>query len=645
MNLPEEWKWPAENIQSVAWHFYNTCTRYPDRPAQVFNPSLYNNDHNGHFRWFELLERVETIACGFMTLGIKPKDLVGLMAESSPFWTQVDLALCCLGAVSVTIFPSLSINETSYILNDSSCRYLVVGSEDILDRIMKGYRDIPALEKIIVLDFKYSGSDDRVIGLSEILEQGKKYKLDRYVEYLSYKDNIKPEDWYSVVYTSGQSGKPRGIVLTHFSAISRMMGAFEFWQRYGLTINENDMSLCYLPLSYIFDRAASQLVSICSGSCIAYADSPGTILDDIRKYNPSWFSTVAILFEKIYIHYRHNLEHSRIKRKLYECAIKTGFRVLEYRKDENGCYNMHKDFNVSERLPFFLKIRYRFAERLFNNIRKLFGTNLKITFLSASGISPSLLKFFYAIGIPVVEGYGLTETMSASILTPLNACKPGFVGINANGGYSRIASDGELELSGAGIFSHYLNNPELTAESFTEDGWFKTGDIVERDETGYYRVVDRKKAIICTSIGKNIAPAKLKGQFKTDDVIDQIFFVGDDKNYITALIVPNFNYFTALYDKEGIRYSKSSLVWDDSFGMSLCIRVGEDFIGTSRLKQNIEEAVSNANKNLEIFEKIKQYTILTERFSEQNGTMTPTQKLRKNAIIERYSHLIEKMYL
>jgi long-chain acyl-CoA synthetase len=194
------------------------------------------------------------------------------------------------------------------------------------------------------------------------------------------------------------------------------------------------------------------------------------------------------------------------------------------------------------------------------------------------------------------------------------------------------------------MFSHYLNRPELTDESFTPDGWFKTGDIVETDKNGYYRVVDRKKAIICTSIGKNIAPAKLKGQFKTNDYIDQIFFVGDDKNYIAALIVPNYNYFVGLYEKEGIRYDKTRLQWDDSFGISLCIKVGEDFTGTYRLKQIIDDTVADANRNLETFEKIKQYSILTERFSEQNGTMTPAQKMKKNAIVEKYAGLIDKMY-
>lgn len=644
MYQPEEWKWLKEEIKPVSWHFYNTCQRFSDRPAQIFNPSLYNNDNNGQFRWFELLERVETIACGFMTIGIKPENLVGIMAESSPLWTQTDLALCCLGCVSVTIFPALSTRETSYILNDSSCKYLVVGNEDILDRVMQIYRNVPVLEKIIVLDLSYTSNDKRIIGLSEILELGKKHKFEKYAEYLSYRDSIKPEDWYTVIYTSGSSGTPKGIVLTHYSIISRMMGAMEFWDRHGMSITEKDVSLCYLPLAYIFDRAACQFTSVMCGAAIAYADSPGTILDDVRKYNPTWFNTVSILYEKIYMHYRHNLEQSRLRRKLYQCAIDIGYKVLEYRKDSNGCYNMHKDFNVVERLPFLLRIRYRFAERLFRNIRDLFGSDLRYTFLSASGISQSLLTFFYAIGIPISEGYGLTETMSASLLTPITACKPGFVGINANGGYSRIAPDGELEVSGAGLFSHYLNRPELTEESFTVDGWFKTGDIVETDNAGYYRVIDRKKAIISTSIGKNIAPAKLKGEFQTNDSIDQIFFVGDDRNFIAALIVPNFNYFIALYEKEGIRYDKSSLQWDDSFGISLCIKVGEDFTGTYRLKQVIDEAVNDANRNLETFEKIKQYSILTERFSVQNGTMTPSHKMKKNAIIKKYSDMIDKMY-
>lgn len=643
MSEVQSWKWHNNDLKPIPWHFYKTCEQYPHNIAQLFNPEKYN-EHNGQFKWYELRDRVEIIASGFISLGVKPKSLVAIMAENSPRWTQVDLALCCMGAVSVTILPSLSLKQTMHILNETSCRYLIAGSEEILERIMKAYTEITSLEKIILLSDSASISDRRVVTFSDILAVGEKNKLSNYPDYLEMRNSVKLSDWFSVIYTSGSSGTPRGIVLTHFSISSKINGAFEFWHRYGMDITEKDRGLCYLPLAYIFDRAVCELLCVFTGATIAYADSPGTVIDDLRKYNPTWINSVSLLYEKIYVHFRHAMEQNFLKNKLYRYAIKISLAALEYRRDENGCYNMSQNFDLLSQLPLCLRIQYRFARRLLDKIKSLFGKDLRFAFLSASGISPSLVKFFYCLGIPICEGYGQAETTSACLLNPLTACKPGTVGINANGGYSRIAVDGELEVSGAGIFSHYFNREELTKESFTDDGWFKTGDIVQMDKSGYFTIVDRKRSIICTSIGKNIAPAKLKGEFQSSECIDQIFFVGDDKHYITALIVPDFNYFISLYEREGIRYNKSALKWDDSYGVSMCVQVGEDFISTYKLRQLIEDAVDEANKNLESFERIKQYTILPERFTPENGTMTPSQKLRKEVILQRYRELIEKMY-
>ena len=644
MTHTEQLRCAEEELKPVSWHFYNTCNNYPHNIAQKFNPELYNNDNNGQFKWFELLDRVEKIACGLMLLGIKPKELVGLMAQSGPYWTQVDMALCCLGCVSVTLFPALSLREASYILNDSGSRCLIVGDQDILDRIIKGYNNITKLEKIIVLDLNYTSRDKRITGLKELLELGEKFKIDKYAEYIECKESISINDWYSVIYTSGTSGAPRGTVISHANIVNKINGANKFWRRYNMTITDNDTTLCYLPLCHIFDRAACQLSAIFNGAAITYADSTGTVLDDIKKYNPTWFNSVPILYEKIYIHFRNKLEQNRLRKFLYKWATDTAYEALAYRREKTGAFNMDKEFDLVSRLPLFLRLKYRIAYKFFNDIRNIFGKEIRFIFLAAPGLSPSLLTFFYSIGIPVVEGYGSTESISACLLNPLTACKPGFVGINTDGNSSRIAADGELEITGASVFTQYLYKPEMTVESFTDDGWYKTGDIVTADEYGYFRILDRKKAIICTSIGKNIAPAKLKGEFKSSDYVDQIFFVGDDKNYIAALIVPNFNYFIDLYEKEGIRYNKSQIVWDDSFGMSICIKVGDDFIRMQRINQLIKDAVDKANKNLENFEKIKQYALLSERFSEQNGTMTPTHKMKKDAIIKKYSDVIEKMY-
>ena len=227
---------------------------------------------------------------------------------------------------------------------------------------------------------------------------------------------------------------------------------------------------------------------------------------------------------------------------------------------------------------------------------------------------------------------------------PLKACRPGSIGLESNGSRLRVSEIGELELKGAGIFSKYWNKPEETAESFTPDGWFKTGDKVEVDKFGYYKIVDRIKAIICLSSGKNVAPAKIESLFATSPYIEQIFVIGDERAVISSLIVPSFTYFKAKFDAEGVEYDKSQIVIDSSAGAPVVVKVGPDFIEKGNIRGLIAEEVARANKELESFEQIKQYTILEERFTEDNEMLTPTQKTKKRVILDVYAPEIEKMY-
>jgi len=644
MSNLEKWQWKEQELKPISWKFYDTCEKFPDREAQLFNAALYSGDNNGRFTWREMKERVEAMACALMSLGMEKGDRIGIMSGSSPLWTHSDMAICCSGGVSVTIFPTLSFREAGYIMKDSESRFLFVGDTKNLKMMLDGFSEMPKLKKIILLDHSYESSDDRVIGLKKFIEMGNAWKNANFDKYLARKDSIKIDDWYTIIYTSGTTGEGKGVVLTHFNGISRMAGVDEFWTRYGMEINETDRTLCFLPLSHIFDRGSCQLAAILFGSTIAYADKPGTLLDDMQKYNPTWINCVPRLYEKIYIQFRQTMEENPTKKKIFDWALKVGTEALEYRKDANGAYNMHRDFDLASKLPFMLRIKFKIADKLFAKIRGLFGNSFRHSFSASAGIAPDLLKFFYTIGLAVVEGYGSTESFNACILNPVTACKPGYMGINANGGQTRIAEDGELEISEAGVFSQYLNKPEITKESFTDDGWFMTGDLVVQDEKGYFKIIDRKKAIICTAVGKNIAPAKLENLFSTSSYVEQVFFVGDERNFITALIVPNFNYFIDLFAKEGISVNKANFVMDDSSGVAICTKVGDDFVSNPRLMELIKKEVDAANQQLESFEQIKNYTILGERFTELNGMLTPSQKTKKRVILDRFSLQIDNMY-
>ena len=625
--------------------FYKTVENFPDLVAQLYNPKLYGGDGGGKLIWQEVCERVEQIALGLLALGLEKKQRVAIMAPNSPYWTQTDIAVINCGSVLVTIYPTLSINEAAYIINDSASEYLYVGNQEILDRILAGLDKIPRLKKIIIMDMSYKSEDNPlVMSLKELMDLGKSNFDQHREEYeIRWKGNTL-DDWATILYTSGTTGAGKGVILSHWCMSSRVDGAFEYFMNVGHPLNEKDRVLSFLPLSHIFDRACSQWAAIWIGASIAYADSAATLANDMPLYNPTWFSCVPRLYEKIYMQFQQQLAASSAKKKLFDWAMAVGEKALAYRTDDHGRIDMRPEVDLKSRLPLKLRLQYTIADKLFAKVRAVFGSRFRFSFSASAGIAPELLRFFYVIGLPVLEGYGLTETCSAVTYNPMYGAKPGTIGPEANRSKARMARDGELEIGGAGIFLGYLNKPEETEVAFTPDGWFRTGDLVEVDEDGYYKIVDRKKAIICLATGKNVAPLKIESRFATSLAVEQIFVIGDERTYISALMVPSFNFFIDLFQKQGINYDSSKLKFADIHGTRLCVEVGKDFISQPILKMMVAEAVAEANKGLEEFETIKQYQIITSRFTEENGELTPTQKTKKRVILENYKDTIEALY-
>ncbi len=648
-NLPwkEQWEWERIQLPTVTKRYVENSEKFASKDFQLFNAALYNGDCGGKMTCGDVYARVENYACGLMSIGLGKQDMAGIMSASGPYWTQADMALSCANGVSVAIYPTLSLKEASYIVNDSGSRFLFLRGNNVLNMMLSGFKDMPKLEKIIVMDREYKSTDPRVISLGDLEKAGIEWKKDKknYDAYLARRDGVVLDDIYTILYTSGTTGQGKGVVLTHHNYSSRMNGVNEFFNYCGMGFKSEYTTLCFLPLAHIFDRGSCQGAAIYNGCTIAYADSPGTLLDDLQKYNPHWINCVPRLYEKIYIQLQQKMGVSGLKRKLFDWALKTGEQVFMQRYDaETDTYNMGHDFDITGNLPLGLKIKYKIADKLFAKVRALFGKNFKHSFSASASISPDLLKFFYIIGIRVSEGYGSTESFNACTNMPLLACRPGSVGLASNGSRARVSGIGELEISGAGIFKRYWNKPEETAVAFTPDGWFKTGDKVEVDKYGYYKIVDRIKSIICLATGKNVAPAKVESQFATSPYIEQVFTIGDERAVISTLLVPSLTFFKEKFDREGIEYDKSKVVIDNSAGAPVVVKVGPDFIDKGNIRELIAEEVARANKELEEYERIKQYTILTERFTEQNGMLTPTQKTKKKVILEKYASDIEKMY-
>jgi len=625
--------------------FYKTVESFPNRVAQLYNPALYGGDNDGQCSWQEVRQRVEEIAHGMLSLGLQQNQRVAIMAPNSPYWTHTDIAVINCGAVLVTIYPTLSVNEAAYIVNDSESDYLFVGNQEILGRILSGLDKMPGLKKIIIMDPSCQSSDHPlVLSLTELRELGRT-NHDKYRE--EYENRWKSntlDDWATILYTSGTTGAGKGVILTHWCMSSRVDGAFEYFNNVGHPLSEEDRVLSFLPLSHIFDRCCSQWAAIWLGASIAYADSAATLIHDLPHYNPTWFSCVPRLYEKIYMQFQQQLAESRIKKMLFDWALTVGEKALAYRTDDHGRFDMRPEFDLRSKLPFGLRLQYSIADKLFAKVRAIFGSRFRFSFSASAGIAPELLRFFYIMGLPVLEGYGLTETCSAVCYNPMFGAKPGTIGPEANRSRARVAEDGELEISGAGIFIGYLNKPEETKAAFTPDGWFRTGDLVEVDEDGYYKIVDRKKAIICLATGKNVAPLKLESRFATSLAVEQVFVIGDERTYISALIVPSFNYFIDIFEKQNIPYDKSHVKFAEINGAQLCVEVGIDFVSQPILQMMVAEAVAEANKTLEEFETIKQYEIITRRFTEETGELTPTQKIKKRVVLENYHDTIEALY-
>jgi len=632
------------NYITLCEMFYKTCEKFPGRPAQMFNEDLYPGEDQGQFTYSEMKARVEKIAGGLVSLGFEKQERAAIMSYNSPYWAQADYGIINTGGVTVTIFHTVSVNEITYIVNDSQSRYLFVGNQDILERALEALDSMPSLNKIIMMDLEYQSNHEKVINLSHLMKLGEEYLQHHRQEHEQRWQEITQDDWATIIYTSGTTGRGKGAILTHWTMSSRLYHSLEQFSKWGIFITEEDVNLSFLPLAHVFDRGVSQFLAVNVGACIAYADSPSTIVEDLQKYNPTWFNCVPRLYERIYKTLMEQMEQNPRKAKLFNKALEIGQEVLKYRTDQNGRINLGFDYDVRKELPWGLRIKFAFADKIFKKVRALFGNRYKLSFSAAAALSPELARFFYVMGVRVLEGYGLTETATACAFNPPSAIKPGTVGPPANGSTGRIADDGELIIGEAGLFVGYLNMPEETQEVFTPEGEFKTGDLAVKDEDGYVKIVDRKKNIICLNTGKNVAPTKIENLFSTSQVVEQLYVEGNDRKYITALLVPNFAYFISLFDREGISYNRDKLVYRQIGGAPVCVEVGEDFINQPLLQEKIAEEVETINGELEDFERVKNYAILCRRFTEERGEITPTLKTKKRAILQNYGDLIEQLY-
>ena len=634
-------------ITTLPEMFNRSVFKFGDRRCQWFQPDYSRPEETASLSYSDVYMKVKDISAGLMSLGVKPQDRVSIMAHTCPQWLWSDFGILSTGAITVTIYPSFSVNEMKYIVNDSGSRFIFVRDEEGVQKVEQGFKDMPTLEKAIVMNDNVKLPDsDQFIYLSELMEMGKKYAANHPYAYEKSCDQIKPWDMATIVYTSGTTGNPKGAVHTHHNVMNAMViDALRFVQS-GFNIDEKDVILSFLPLSHTYERQCGQMQTIWTGGTIAYAEQPATVMRDIQIFNPTWFLSVPRIFERIYVAMRDAASKTPESKAGFEKALEIGLKVVDYQTDEEGFVDMSFEHNMSDGLPEDLLKQYEWADtNVFSKVRALLGKNYKFSISASAGLPARLCKIFMAMGVRIFEGYGLTETMNAINFSVARAILPGSMGPEHFFHEVKLADDGEIIVRGGNVFQGYFNNPEATAEAFDDEGFFHTGDIgtiVHNSKLGldYYKIIDRKKSIMVLDTGKNVPRSKVEGRFSVAHYIEEVCAVADERKFVTAIIVPKFDHIINTLAEKGIHFDESQMVQMEG----ITVKVGDDFVNHPEVKKLIDMDVAEANKGLESYETIKKYHISNRAFSPELDEVTPTMKVKTRNVLKNFADEIEALY-
>jgi len=588
----------------------------------------------------ELGHIVAEMSTGLMELGIEKGDRVAIMAHTCPQWVWADYSILCAAGVTVCIYPTLSVKEVVFIVNDSGSRILYVEGDEILRNVIKVWQEMPTLEKIVVMENEFTSDNPNVLSLNDLKALGKRLHDRDKSLYENRWKSVQLHDNMTIVYTSGTTGTPKGAVHTHFSVNAACRRDLSLVP----PLKEDDVFLSFLPLAHTYERQCGH-GSIMHGAVTVAYSSPKTIVEDLQIFRPTVFMSVPRIYERIYMAMRNKAAQSPIKNSIFNYGIKVGLEVVDKRSDDNGFVDMSEDADFCDGLGFLLKLKYKLIDRiLFSKVRELIGGKYRFAFSAAGSLPADLCKVFMAMGIRIYEGYGATETCNTVNLNRPDRVLPGSVGPLCAGVEGRMDEDGEWLVKGDNNIKEYWNNSEATKEAFTEDGFYRTGDIVEMLADGYIKIVDRKKGLMVLDTGKNVPSAKIESKFSLSDYIDIVMPIGDDRKFVTALVVPNLDAFIKYFSENSISYETSALEFAGEGTARVCVKAGNDFIEKEELRAIIDAEIRKANKELEEYEAIHKYVVTNRRFTEQTGEMTPTLKVKRSVVMKNFEDVINEMY-
>ncbi|MBM3368309.1 MAG: long-chain fatty acid--CoA ligase [Betaproteobacteria bacterium] len=565
-------------------------------------------------RWEELGQAVRETGMGLAALGFEPGEVVSILANTNQEWVVADLGALCAGGVVNGIYPTDAAAQVEYLVNDSGTVHVFVEDDEQLDKVLEVRERLPKLRKIIVFDMDglHDMNDPQVLSLEKLRELGRAHDAAHPGDWERRLGARKPKDLAILVYTSGTTGKPKGAMISHRNILATCAAYQASFPQ-----DENDERMAFLPLCHIAERVGGEYHALYSGAVLNFVENPETVPENVREISPTVFTAVPRVWEKFYSAVMIGLkEAGRFQQSAYKLAIGIGLRQARLREERKP-------------VPAGLALAFWLARVLvLDNVRRAIGVHrARILITGAAPISPDLVRWYMALGLEMVEVWGQTESCGAVTGNPRGAVTPGSIGPMMPPTEVKVSADGELLVRGPGVFMGYLNQPDKTADTLKE-GWLHTGDIGKVDEQGYFFITNRMKDIIITSGGKNITPSEFENQLKFSPYITDAVVIGERRPYLVALV---------MIDHENVeRYAQDNAIPFSNFA-SLCRR--------PEVQSLVQAEIDRVNKHFARIEQVKKYRLIEQKLTAEDEELTPTMKLKRKLVNEKYRDLIESMYV
>ena len=559
----------------------------------------------------EMGAKVHRFASGLVALGVQKGDRITLIAENRPEWAIADINMLHIGAINVAIFPTLPPGQVQYIVADSGSNIMLVSDRGQLAKALEVKRALPDL-RIITMDCPADAAND-VITFDDVMRRGEASPLSD-ADYEGRWRSVGPNDWATIIYTSGTTGDPKGAILSHYNFVSNVEAAQDV-----VTFQPGDVLLSFVPLNHVMGRLADYYLPLSCGATMAYVENLRRLRQNMEEVKPHYMILLPRVFEMFQKGVLRSVaKESPRKQEVFNWALSVGKRRCEWIQKRQG-------------VSLLLAFQWWLADKLvFSRIRRRLGLQRLKLFISGSAPLPKArAEFFYAMGLTILEGYGLTETSPLVAVNRTHRIKFGTVGPPVKGVDVKITAEGEILVRGPNVMQGYYNMPKESAETVDADGWLHTGDIGEFDEDGFLKITDRKKNILVLANGKNVAPQPIENLLMQSPFISQIILLGDEQNIVTALIVPVF---------ERVKG------WVKERGISLGSIKDNELAQLTAVKRLIQDEIERLSGNLANFEKIHRFSLIDHEFTIESGEMTPTFKVKRRVIMEKYKDMIKAMY-